>query len=740
MKCYNCKAEVLDDVLFCSNCGSPQKFTDLVRRALDNDQMATTKLYEMTYNNVYQTICTVAKLDDDTVFDLIQNTYIKAFKNLSQLNEPEAFRGWIKTISRNLTIDYLRKKKVVVFSQMVSVDSDEMIEFEDDRVENLPEVVIDQKETKRLLAEILSDLSEEQRIAIHMHYFEELSVKEIAQTLGVSEGTVKSRLNYGRKKVEASVKELEKKGTKLYSLAPIPFLLLLFRSQEAYAAEMPNAEILQNVQNELSVGASSSVQIGNTMKSAGKETAKVVAATTGKGVVTKIIAGVMTVAVVGAGAVGISSMNKNDDSSTPTHTESLLNEDGLQAGGLQADGLQADGLQAGAIEMYEEILSEYVDACENGFDENKHMSVSDEALYLVDTYGQNIYYNYRDIDENGVEELLIGVGSGDYVQLGAVYTFSGEAIVMPVDNFNERSKVQLMNDGSILETGGVTGADGYARLSTIADNGFDPELIFSYTYYYSEDGVAYFDSYGNEISESDYNAQIAGKTEVTDLDWQMLVESNSQEVAMENTANIENLAGLYVHSQAELGIDTVIDVSVKDSNTLILEFDYSGRTAEQIYEAVKEGDVWKVYIEIPSGTAIMTITQNGSELIIEGNDIYIEHAYPRLDDTYVKLEQNSSASNSESNSFVGAYTTDNYCFELTYTNGVFFITSGELPYGGMFNYNYDECQIDGNTLTAKHSDGTDTYVMNSDGTVTVTFSGFLSSRSATYKTHEGSVF
>ena len=86
------------------------------------------------------------------------------------------------------------------------------------------------------MREILDALPEEQRVAVTMFYYEQMSVKEIAETLGVTENTVKSRLNYGRKKVEKEVRALEKKGTKLYGLAPLPFLMLLFHSQEASAA------------------------------------------------------------------------------------------------------------------------------------------------------------------------------------------------------------------------------------------------------------------------------------------------------------------------------------------------------------------------------------------------------------------------------------------------------------------------------------------------------------------------
>lgn len=285
MKCYKCKREVPDNSKFCPKCNSPQEFTrELIDQAMDNDQRAITQLYNMTKDNVYYTIKTMIS-DEDMAQDLTQDTFLKALKHLEQLNEPAAFRGWIKKIARNMTIDILRKRKVISFSQMVSSDSDEMVEFEDDRAENLPEVVIDRKETTRLIGEILGTLSPEQRVVTELFYYENLSVKEIAEELGVSENTVKSRLKYARNKIEAGVKELEKKGTKLYSLAPIPFLLLLLRSQEVYAAELPDADMLLQA-----------MQSGNAFTGAGAVS---------KGIATKVIAGIVATSLIGGVIAGI---------------------------------------------------------------------------------------------------------------------------------------------------------------------------------------------------------------------------------------------------------------------------------------------------------------------------------------------------------------------------------------------------------------------------------------------------
>lgn len=298
MKCYKCKALIPDDSEYCPRCRTPQGFNaDLIQRARQNDQEAITELYNRTYSNVYYTIKSMVK-DEDTALDILQDSYIRAFRSLDQLQDPSKFRAWIKRIAHNRTVDVLRQNKTVTFSDLESADSDVPIEFEDTRPDHLPDVVIDKQETARLMGEILDALPADQRAVVSMFYYEQMSVKEIAEELGVSENTVKSRLNYGRKKVETQVKALEKKGTKLYSLAPLPFLLLLFKSQEAYAAEIPAASVLHSISAGLAVETATA---STAASAAGKATAQIAAKTATHALRTKIIAGVAAVAIVGGG-------------------------------------------------------------------------------------------------------------------------------------------------------------------------------------------------------------------------------------------------------------------------------------------------------------------------------------------------------------------------------------------------------------------------------------------------------
>ena len=172
-----------------------------------------------------------------------------------------------------------------------------------------PDESVDYAETKRLMQEILDKLPEDQRLCILMYYYEELSVGEIAQSLECSTGTVKSRLNYARKKIKNEVEELERKGTKLYGIAPLPFIVWMLSSEEKtlevkasglekwrqYAA---NSEAKQIAVKNAKTG---SDHITESAKAGAGHIAE--SAKTGAGHIAKrAVAGIVAAAVVGTGA------------------------------------------------------------------------------------------------------------------------------------------------------------------------------------------------------------------------------------------------------------------------------------------------------------------------------------------------------------------------------------------------------------------------------------------------------
>ena len=112
MRCVKCGQELPDDANFCRRCGSPtiRNMSYLVQKARENDQEALAEIYKISSPAVYKTIRVLIK-DEDTVYDILQDTYVKAFTRLDQLQNPDKLIPWLKMIANNLAKDWLKKSK-----------------------------------------------------------------------------------------------------------------------------------------------------------------------------------------------------------------------------------------------------------------------------------------------------------------------------------------------------------------------------------------------------------------------------------------------------------------------------------------------------------------------------------------------------------------------------------------------------------------------------------------------------
>ncbi len=210
-------------------------YKEAVALARQGDERGYGFLYETTYKSKYYLALQYMK-NEEAAQDVLQEAYIRAFTRLDMLTEPEAFPGWLGRIVANTAKNMLVKKNPMLFSQMETEEEGENFEYriEDDSIENQPELSYTRQETQELVREMIDSLSEEQRMCILLFHIEGASIREIAVTLGCSENTVKSRLNYGRQNLKKKAEELQKKGYKLYSVAPLPLFLYLLRSQAGY--------------------------------------------------------------------------------------------------------------------------------------------------------------------------------------------------------------------------------------------------------------------------------------------------------------------------------------------------------------------------------------------------------------------------------------------------------------------------------------------------------------------------
>lgn len=225
-------------------------YKQAVEAALKGNESAFSALYESTQRDMYYIALKYMKNEEDAM-DVLQDSYIKAWQSLASLKDPASFRAWFGRIVANTAKNTLAKKRPMLFSQLEG-ENDEgeqfALDIEDEKSEFQPERSYTQKETQELVHELIDSLSDEQRLCILMYHLDDQSIKDIAETFGISENTVKSRLLYGRKAIKAKAEELQKKGYQLYTVAPVVFFLYLLDSEKASTVFAATANAVMQAQ------------------------------------------------------------------------------------------------------------------------------------------------------------------------------------------------------------------------------------------------------------------------------------------------------------------------------------------------------------------------------------------------------------------------------------------------------------------------------------------------------------
>lgn len=182
---------------------------------------AFTELYNDSFNYAFHISKSYIPNEQDAM-DIVQDGYEQVFRKINTLKDPKKFMGWMKRIFTNTALNYLQKKRPDLI-----LDSEDYHYVEKNETEDKdPEFKYLDKETRSILQDLLSELPEKQQLVIQLVYIEEMSISDTALLLGVSEGTVKSRLFNGRRSLEDLIfKYEEKNDVKLHSIGAIPVLL-----------------------------------------------------------------------------------------------------------------------------------------------------------------------------------------------------------------------------------------------------------------------------------------------------------------------------------------------------------------------------------------------------------------------------------------------------------------------------------------------------------------------------------
>ncbi len=282
----------------------------LVAAAQNGDTKSFEKLYDIYHQKVYALARMILRNSGDAE-DVLQETFIKAWSSLKTLETPATFSVWIQKIAKNLCASQLRRKNLVIL-----LDAEKDIENfgMEESDELFPSVYAERADLKERLGRIIDGLSDVQRQALVLYYFNELSVDEISEIMECSPNTVKTRLFLARKAIRTEIEEQERKtGQKFYGIAGIPMLpfgkLILSHMESLSISQSAATASLSAVTDSIANGtgttppATEASGPASEAPSPAQSPGTSAVGTTGKtmSLASKVMIGIAAVAVIGSG-------------------------------------------------------------------------------------------------------------------------------------------------------------------------------------------------------------------------------------------------------------------------------------------------------------------------------------------------------------------------------------------------------------------------------------------------------
>ncbi len=176
--------------------------TEVISRCQQGDQEALKEIFDKYHKKVYRIAYGVVRHREEAL-DIVQEVFIKLFRSIKNFRGRSQFYTYLYRMVMNTAIDHARK----VGKQFVSSLDEEGSYEPRDEAEKGPERILLQKELEEKVKLAMDKLPAEQKAALIFRDVEGLSYQEMAEAMGCSIGTVMSRLHYGRKRMQESLKD-----------------------------------------------------------------------------------------------------------------------------------------------------------------------------------------------------------------------------------------------------------------------------------------------------------------------------------------------------------------------------------------------------------------------------------------------------------------------------------------------------------------------------------------------------
>ena len=161
-------------------------------------EQAFRELLQLYQERLYWQIRNIVK-DHDDADDVLQNTFLKIFRNINKFKGESQLFSWMYRIATNEAITFLNKKAK---NQQISSE-----ELQDQILQNLEtDVYFEGGEIQLKLQKAIASLPDKQQQVFNMKYFQDLKYREISKILGTSEGALKASFHIASKKIEEFLK------------------------------------------------------------------------------------------------------------------------------------------------------------------------------------------------------------------------------------------------------------------------------------------------------------------------------------------------------------------------------------------------------------------------------------------------------------------------------------------------------------------------------------------------------
>lgn len=325
-----------------------KKLSELVVKYQNGDSSVFEQIYNMTCRTAKFTALKILNNNESDADDVMQDCYIKVMEKINTLKDPSLFMSWFNMIVANQAKTFIRKNNPRFYEKDKEEDysyldddwskefgdfsQTDYNEYSDNNIESgdsigeskklsfvdeassedyesfLPESEFEKEELRNTVMEMIDSLSEEKKTAVILYYFNNMTTKEISESVDISENTIKSRLVQAKKDISKAVAAYEKKNGRLLAVSPASLITWALKNSAVSTSITPFA--------------ASGIAAG-TAAAAGTVAASTAA---GTGVAAKIIAGVLITGIVTGGGIAGTRAVKNHTATEERTTTAVVEE------------------------------------------------------------------------------------------------------------------------------------------------------------------------------------------------------------------------------------------------------------------------------------------------------------------------------------------------------------------------------------------------------------------------------